>query len=97
MEGVLSFRFYGTKPDRVVEIGEAEYTDIKQPGEPVYQEDAMLEKGQVKQVEWAKEGMTAIVIRKVTENGRTREDPIRSVYRPGTPCTCTAQARSSPA
>ena len=82
VEGVLSFRFYGTKPARVVEIGEAEYTDIKQPGEPVYQEDATLEKGQVKQVEWAKEGMTAIVIRKVTENGRTREDPIRSVYRP---------------
>ncbi|MCY3899694.1 MAG: VanW family protein [Caldilineaceae bacterium] len=82
VEGVLSFRFYGTRPDRVVEIGEAEYKDIKQPGEPIYQEDASLEKGQIKQVEWAKEGMTAIVIRKVTENGRTREDPIRSVYRP---------------
>ena len=82
VEGVLSFRFYGTRPDRVVEIGEAEYKDIKQPGDPIYQEDASLEKGQIKQVEWAKEGMTAIVIRKVTENGRTREDPIRSVYRP---------------
>ena len=82
VEGVLSFRFYGTRPDRVVEIGEAEYKDIKQPGDPIYQEDASLEAGQIKQVEWAKEGMTAIVIRKVTENGRTREDPIRSVYRP---------------
>lgn len=81
-EGVLSFRFYGTRPDRVVEIGEAEYTDIEQPGEPIYQEDASLEAGQIKQVEWAKEGMTAIVMRRVTENGRTREDPIRSVYRP---------------
>ena len=82
VEGILTFRFYGTKPDREVEIGEAEYKDIKQPGEPVYQEDASLEAGQVKQVEWAKEGLTAIVIRKVTENGTTREDRITSVYRP---------------
>ncbi len=82
VEGVLSFRFYGTKPDREVVIGEAVYEDIKQPGEPIYQEDASLEPGQIKQVEWAKEGLTATVIRKVTENGRTREDPIRSVYRP---------------
>ncbi|MXZ20552.1 MAG: vancomycin resistance protein, partial [Caldilineaceae bacterium SB0665_bin_25] len=81
-EGVLSFRFYGTKPDRVVEIGEAVYEDVKQPGAPIYQEDASLEAGQIKQVEWAKEGLTATVIRKVTENGVTREDPIRSVYRP---------------
>ncbi|MXX26447.1 MAG: hypothetical protein F4Z82_13510 [Caldilineaceae bacterium SB0668_bin_21] len=81
-EGILTFQFYGTKPDRVVEIGEAVYEDIKEPGDPVYQEDASLEAGQIKQVEWAKEGLTATVIRKVTENGRTREDPIRSVYRP---------------
>ncbi len=82
VEGVLSFRFYGTKPDREVVIGEAEYKDIKEPGDPIYQEDATLEAGQIKQVEWAKEGMTATVIRKVTENGATREDRIVSVYRP---------------
>ncbi len=81
-DGILTFRFYGTKPDRVVEISEAVYEDIKQPGEPIYQEDASLKAGQIKQVEWAKEGLTATVIRKVTQNGVTREDPIRSVYRP---------------
>ena len=82
VDGILTFRFYGTRPDRVVEIGEAVYEDIKEPGDPVYQEDASLEAGQIKQVEWAKEGLTATVIRRVTENGQTREDPIRSVYRP---------------
>ena len=82
VDGILTFRFYGTRPDRVVEIGEAVYEDIKEPGDPVYQEDASLEAGQIKQVEWAKEGLTATVIRKVTENGQTRKDPIRSVYRP---------------
>ncbi len=80
--GILSFRFYGTKPDREVIISEPEYTDIKQPGDPVYQEDLSLEPGQIKRVEWAKEGMTATVIRTVVENGRSREDPIVSVYQP---------------
>ena len=55
---------------------------LNSPANRFYQEDASLEAGQIKQVEWAKEGLTATVIRKVTENGRTREDPIRSVYRP---------------
>lgn len=82
VEGVLSFRFYGTKPAREVTIGEAEYKDVKEPGDPIYQVDASLEAGQIKQVEWAKEGMTATVVRKVTENGSTREDRIVSVYRP---------------
>ena len=80
--GILTFRFYGTKPDREVLISEAEYEDVKQPGDPIYQEDASLEAGQIKQVEWAKEGLTATVIRTVTENGISREDPIVSVYRP---------------
>jgi vancomycin resistance protein YoaR len=80
--GILSFRFYGSKPDREVVISEAEIKDIKKPGDPVYQEDASLEAGQIKQVEWAKEGMTTTVIRTVTENGKSREDPIVSVYRP---------------
>ena len=37
--GILTFRFYGTKPDREVLISEAEYEDVKQPGDPVYQEE----------------------------------------------------------
>ena len=82
VDGILSFRFYGTRPDREVEISEAEYKDIKEPGDPVYREDATLEAGQIRQVEWAKEGMTATVIRTVTENGESREDRIVSVYRP---------------
>ena len=80
--GILTFRFYGTKPDREVLISEAEYEDVKPPGDPIYQEDASLEADQIKQVEWAKEGLTATVIRTVTENGISREDRIVSVYRP---------------
>ena len=82
VDGILSFRFYGTRPDREVEISEAEYKDVKEPGDPVYREDATLEAGQIVQVEWPKEGKTATVIRTVTENGESREDRIVSVYRP---------------
>ena len=82
VDGILSFRFYGTKPDREVEISEAEYTEIKEPGDPVYQEDASLEAGQKVQVEWPKDGKTATVIRTITENGESREERIVSVYRP---------------
>ena len=80
--GILSFRFYGTKPEREVSISEPEYTKIKQPGDPVYQEDITLEPGQIRQVEWAKEGLTATVIRTVKTNGKDRKDTIVSVYRP---------------
>ena len=80
--GLISFHFYGTKPDRQVIISEPVYTHIKQPGAPIYREDASLAAGQIKQVEWPKEGMTATVTRTVTENGQIREDPIISVYQP---------------
>ena len=80
--GILSFRFYGTKPEREVSISEPEYKEVKQPGDPVYQEDITLEPGQIRQVEWAKEGLTATVIRTVKTNGKDRKDTIVSVYRP---------------
>ena len=80
--GILSFRFYGTKPDREVTISEAEQKDITPPSDPIYRLDASLEPGQIKQVEWAKEGMTTTVIRTVTQDGQSREDKIVSVYRP---------------
>lgn len=80
--GILSFRFYGTKPDREVVISEPVYEEIKAPGDAVYQEDASLEPGQVRQVEWAKDGLTATVLRTVTQDGKSREDRIESVYLP---------------
>lgn len=80
--GVISFLYYGTKPDRQVSISQPIISDIVEPGEPVYQEDEGLAQGQIKQVETAKNGLTVTVERTIVEGGETRSDKIVSVYQP---------------
>lgn len=80
--GVITFNFYGTKPDRVVTIGTPVKSDIKQPEPATYTVDASLAPGQRKQVEWEKPGMTVTVTRTIVENGTTRTDTLTSHYVP---------------
>lgn len=80
--GVITFNFYGTKPDRVVTIGAPVKTDIVQPEPATYTVDASLAPGQRKQVEWEKPGMTVTVTRTIMENGTTRTDTLTSRYVP---------------
>lgn len=82
VSGVISFLFYGTKPDRQVTVGQPVISDIVEAGEPVYQEDESLATGQIKQVETAKRGLTVTVERTIVENGESRVDKIVSVYQP---------------
>jgi vancomycin resistance protein YoaR len=82
VNGVISFLFYGTKPDRQVTVGQPVISDIVEAGEPVYQEDESLATGQIKQVETAKNGLTVTVERTIVENGESRTDKIVSVYQP---------------
>lgn len=82
VNGVISFLFYGTKPDRQVTVGQPVISDIVEAGEPVYQEDASLATGEIKQVETAKRGLTVTVERTIVENGQSRTDKIVSVYQP---------------
>ena len=82
VNGVISFLFYGTKPDRQVTVGPPVISDIVEAGEPVYQEDESLATGQIKQVETAKQGLTVSVERTIVENGQSRVDTITSVYQP---------------
>ena len=82
VNGVISFLFYGTKPDRQVTVGQPVISDIVEAGQPVYQEDASLATGEIKQVETAKRGLTATVERTIVENGQSRTDKIVSVYQP---------------
>jgi len=81
-QGVITFQFYGTKPDRQVTVSDPNITDVIEAGEAVYQEDPNLAPGQIKQVEWAKQGSTVTVERTIVENGRTRVDKLVSVYQP---------------
>ncbi len=82
VNGTIAFNFYGTKPARTVTIGEPVITDVKEPGEPVYQVDKLLAAGQQRQVEYAKQGMTVTVERTITENGVTRSEELVSHYQP---------------
>lgn len=82
VNGVITFNFYGTKPNRTVTISKPEITDVIKPGPPVYTVDESLAPGQMKQVEWQKDGMTVTVTRTIVENGTTRTDTLRSKYQP---------------
>ena len=80
--GVITFNFYGTRPERVVTVGEPVITDVEDPEPPSYVVDESLETGEKKQVEWEKQGMTATVERTIVENGETRTDTLVSKYQP---------------
>jgi vancomycin resistance protein YoaR len=80
--GVITFNFYGTKPDRQVVIGQAKYSEVIEPEAAKYTEDPSLPAGQIKQVEWSQKGMTVEIERTIIENGETRTDTLRSKYRP---------------
>jgi vancomycin resistance protein YoaR len=80
--GVITFNFYGTKPDRVVTIGAPVKSEVKAAEPPLYTVDEALSAGQKKQVEWEKPGMTVTVERTIVENGATRTDTLKSHYQP---------------
>lgn len=80
--GVITFNFYGTRPNRTVTVSKPEITDVIKPEAPVYTVDESLAPGQIKQVEWQKDGMTVTVTRTIVENGATRTDTLRSKYQP---------------
>lgn len=82
VNGTMTFDYYGTKPDRQVTVSPPVITDVVEAGEPVYQEDESLAIGEIKQVETAKQGLTATVERTIVENGVTRVEKIVSVYQP---------------
>ena len=86
--GILTFRLWGTKPNWTVELSEPVREDVQDPPPPVYREDPTLPKGTIRQVEWAKPGMTVRVTRTVRQGDRIIEqrefvshyEPWRAVY-----------------
>ncbi len=82
-KGTITFSIYGTKPDRTVEMTGPVVSNVKAPPSPLYQEDPTLKTGQIKQIDWAKEGMDAVVTRIIHYgDGKVREEKIVSKYRP---------------
>lgn len=82
-ENLLTFKFYGKKDNRKVEISEAEVWDVLPPPEPKYQDDPNLPKGTVKQVDYAAWGAKSRFTYKVTKDDKVmHEEEFYSSFRP---------------
>ncbi len=84
-KSTLVFKFYSTSNGRVVEMEGPVVTDVIEHGDPVYKEDADLELGEIKQVEWATDGLTSVitrVIRDATTRKVIERKEFKSKFRP---------------
>jgi vancomycin resistance protein YoaR len=80
--GVATFNFYGTDPNRQVTVSTPKISDVVPAPPALYTVDESLAPGAKEQVDWAKEGMTVEVVRTITQDGTTRTDTLRSKYQP---------------
>ncbi len=83
-KGTLTFNFYGTKPDWNVEVTGPEVLKESPPPAPIYQTDASLAAGEVRQVEFAKNGMDVAWRRVISDSaGQVLTDEVlESSYTP---------------
>ncbi|MFZ6031112.1 MAG: VanW family protein [Chloroflexota bacterium] len=65
----LTWKFYSTDDGRTVEWQTTGLRNVTEPPEPLYEENAGLAKGEIKQVDWAVEGADVHVTRTVYRNG----------------------------
>jgi hypothetical protein len=88
------WKFYSTSDGREVDWSTTGVTNVVEAPEPKYIENPELDKGEIKQVDWAADGADVTVTRTVTRNGEvinsdtffTRYRPWQAVYEygPGT-------------
>ena len=77
-----TFRLYGTKPERTVEMGDIiRGKSVPPPAERV-EVDPSLPPGASEVVEYAREGLSVTIQRIITEEGEERMDQFHSTYRP---------------
>ena len=58
----LLWKFYSTSDGRTVDWSTTGLENKKDPPDPIYEENADLAKGEIKQVDWAVEGATVTII-----------------------------------
>ncbi len=90
----LQWKFYSTSDGRSVDWESSGLKNKQDPPTPVFQENASLAKGEIKQVDWAVDGADVSISRYVYRNGElyyedafgTHYEPWRAVceYGPGT-------------
>ncbi|MBI3734135.1 MAG: VanW family protein [Chloroflexi bacterium] len=82
-ESTLTFKFFGTKNNRTVEMEGPTITNVIPHGPDIRENDPTLPVGVVKQVDFAYDGKTVVVNRVVKEGEKVlRRDKFVSVYRP---------------
>lgn len=92
VNNLLSFKFYGKKDDRKVQISPVTVWDVVPPPEPSYEDDPNLKTGVLKQIDYAAYGSKAKFEYKVIKNGTVDIDqtfysnfqPWRAVFLRGT-------------
>jgi vancomycin resistance protein YoaR len=81
--GVAQVEFYGTKPDRRVELTQRVYNRVPAIANPVYVADPKQPRGWIKQTDHARGGMTIDVYRTVIDNGvRQQPELFRTKFKP---------------
>lgn len=82
-ERSLTWKFYSTKDGRQVDWTTTGLTNTKEPPWPVYEENDQLDKGKIKQVDWAVKGAEVTVTRTVTRDGQViLNDTFKTTYEP---------------
>jgi vancomycin resistance protein YoaR len=79
----LTWKFYSTTDGRSVDWNTSGLRNITEPPDPLYQENPDLQKGEIKQVDWAVEGGDVTVQRTVMRAGQVYiEDSFSTGYIP---------------
>ncbi len=79
----LTWKFYSSSDGREVDWDTTGLTNQEDPPEPLYEENEDLEKGEIKQTDWAIDGADVTVNRTVTRDGETlSEDTFKTHYQP---------------
>lgn len=79
---LLFFKFYGKKDTRKVEISSVTIYDQSPAPNPLYQDDPVLKKGVVKQVDFAAAGAKVFFSYRIVNGSKITETKFFSVYRP---------------
>jgi vancomycin resistance protein YoaR len=81
--GLAQIAFYGTKPNRQVELSQHVYDRLPALPNPVYVADPKQPRGTIKQTDHARGGMTIDVYRTIVENGVQRKPELfRTKFKP---------------
>ena len=83
--GLITWKFYSTSDGRTVQVSQADVQNVVPAPEPLYEEDATLPSGTIKQVDYAADGADVTVTRTITRDGvviNADEAPMTTHYQP---------------